>query len=61
MSHWADRKFLKPTLEESEQSNAEALGSVAVLKDLIELTNEDIEDFYHERNQEYVRHLPKGK
>lgn len=44
--NWAQRMYVKKTDSESEANNYEALGSVAVLEDLLNLTNSDIEDFY---------------
>lgn len=61
MESWAKRKFVGDSIEVSVACNAEALGSVAVLQDLLDLTNQDIEDFYRERNEEYVRNSPAGQ
>jgi hypothetical protein len=36
--------------------NAHHIGEVQVLQDLIELTNQDIEEFYSELSQQYERH-----
>src|SRR4051812_23935032 len=58
MEDWANRRFVLATAGESEATNYEALGSVAVLADLLALTNQDIEEFYNDREQQFIRYQP---
>src|SRR5258708_3656541 len=59
---WVSRKFGSTTDSNlTLQLNAEALGSAAMLDDLIKLTYEDIAKFYDDQRQQYERYSREGQ
>lgn len=58
---WAAAKMCPDNPQEWLSVNAEALGEARTLKELIELTSEDMERFYERASEQFERYSPERK